>query len=100
MMAFRRETFSSARVLETRRPTWQFGTFSRVSEKARSKHNNAAAAAATIGDMFVLKPPDPLFQEFYTEGHYIIKQDTLGDKFYILSEGRVKVTKTNKGTDK
>lgn len=37
------------------------------------------------------------FQEFYPEGHYIIKQDTLGDKFYILSEGQVKVTKTNKG---
>lgn len=37
------------------------------------------------------------FQEFYPEGHYIIKQGTLGDKFYILSEGRVKVTKTNKG---
>jgi len=39
----------------------------------------------------------PFLQEFYPEGHYIIKQGTLGDKFYILSEGRVKVTKTNKG---
>lgn len=44
---------------------------------------------------FLIKP-NP-FQEFYPEGHYIIKQDTLGDKFYILSEGQVKVTKTNKG---
>lgn len=45
---------------------------------------------------FLIKLTNP-FQEFYPEGHYIIKQETLGDKFYILSEGRVKVTKTNKG---
>lgn len=81
---------------KTWRSTWRFGTFTRVFKKARSKHNSAAAA---IGNIFVLNPLDPLFQEFYPEGHYIIKQNTLGDKFYILSEGRVKVTKINKGTD-
>lgn len=48
-------------------------------------------------DCGFLIEPNNYFQEFYPEGHYIIKQDTLGDKFYILSEGRVKVTKTNKG---
>ncbi|XP_060851768.1 cGMP-dependent protein kinase, isozyme 1-like [Rhopalosiphum padi] len=52
-----------------------------------------------LNEEFLSKIADVLKEEFYPEGHYIIKQDTLGDKFYILSEGRVKVTKTNKGED-
>lgn len=96
-MAYRRQICLSARVKKIGGRRGGLACF-REFPKARSKHNNTAAAEV-IGDMFVLKSPDPLFQEFYPEGHYIIKQHTLGNKFYILSEGRVKVTKTNKGTD-
>ncbi|XP_050441738.1 cGMP-dependent protein kinase, isozyme 1-like [Adelges cooleyi] len=52
-----------------------------------------------LDEEILWKIADVLKEEFYPEGHYIIKQDTMGDKFYILSEGRVKVTKRNKGDD-
>ncbi|XP_050520049.1 cGMP-dependent protein kinase, isozyme 1-like isoform X2 [Daktulosphaira vitifoliae] len=52
-----------------------------------------------LDEEILWKISDVLKEEFYPEGHYIIKQDTVGDKFYILSEGRVKVTKLNKGDD-
>jgi len=65
----------------------------------RNSCNNTCWTLNTylINDLNFLINLKPFLQEFYPEGHYIIKQDTLGDKFYILSEGRVKVTKTNKG---
>jgi len=37
------------------------------------------------------------FQAIFSQGSYIIRQDTSGDTFYIISEGKVKVTKRIEG---
>ena len=36
-------------------------------------------------------------QNVFPEGTYIIRQGTVGDTFYIISEGKVKVTKKVEG---
>ena len=35
------------------------------------------------------------FQAHYSNGEYIIRQGARGDTFYIISKGKVKVTKKN-----
>lgn len=41
----------------------------------------------------LIKIADVLEETFYKEGDYIIRQEAYGDTFFIISKGRVKVTK-------
>ena len=42
----------------------------------------------------------PPFKEFYPANAYIIRQGAIGDKFFIISQGIVKVTQTIPGNYK
>lgn len=41
----------------------------------------------------LIKISDVLEETFYAEGDYIIRQGARGDTFFIISKGRVRVTK-------
>merc|ERR1712110_1224293 len=48
----------------------------------------------------LIKIADVLEEYSYKEGEYIIRQGAVGDTFFIISRGRVKVTKKEGGPDK
>eukprot|EP00064_Thunnus_orientalis_P006754 superscaffoldBa00000719_g6772 len=45
----------------------------------------------------IMKMSDLLEETHYTEGDYIIRQGAMGDTFYIISKGQVKVTEKKPG---
>jgi cGMP-dependent protein kinase len=38
-------------------------------------------------------------QEYYAEGHYIIREGEKGDAFFVINNGTVKVTQLVEGSD-
>lgn len=41
-----------------------------------------------------------LIQDYYAEGHYIIREGEKGDTFFIINSGEVRVTQMIEGSDK
>ena len=53
----------------------------------------------TLDHSHLQRLADKLTQVHYNDGHYIIKQGEVGDTFYVIRSGKVRVTKNNKEED-
>merc|ERR1711970_1692959 len=54
---------------------------------------------ANLPEETLIKIADVLEEYSYKEGEYIIRQGAVGDTFFIISKGRVKVTRKEGGTE-
>ena len=54
---------------------------------------------AELGEDRLSKIVDCLDQEYYAEGHYIIREGEKGDAFFVINNGTVKVTQLVEGSE-